>query len=136
MLAAMSTGHDGSLSTGHSNTAQGMLGRLETMVLANSDFPSDAIRRQIAQAIELIVQLQRDGEGRRRVVEISEVAGLKDGEIVLNQLFVFRPGEGLVRTENPLKNTWKLSITQNTSREEKNGPNITLSPAQGCSVLE
>ncbi len=114
MLAAMSTGHDGSLSTGHANSASGMIGRLETMVLANSDFPPDAIRRQIAQAIELIVQLQRSADGRRRVVEIAEVCGLRDGEVRLSSLFSWMPGKGLVRTGNELKNTWKLSITQNT----------------------
>jgi pilus assembly protein CpaF len=114
MLAAMSTGHDGSLSTGHANSPKGMLGRLETMVLANSDFPPDATRRQIAQAIELIVQLQRSPDGHRRVVEISEVTGLSGGEIMLSPLFVYRPGEGLSPTGNELSNTWKLSIMKST----------------------
>jgi pilus assembly protein CpaF len=92
-----------------------MLGRLETMVLSNSDFPPDAIRRQIAQAIELIVQLQRSPDGHRRVVEISEVNGISGGEIQLSPLFVFDPDRGLVPSGNELKNRWKLSIMKITS---------------------
>lgn len=102
MLAAMSTGHDGSLSTGHANSPKGMLGRLETLHIAGSGFPLSAVRNQIADAIDLIVQLKRFSDGHRRVMEICEVCGMKDGEIELNTIFERNKGEALSRTANPL----------------------------------
>ena len=102
MLAAMSTGHDGSLSTGHANSPAGMIGRLETLHIAASGFPMQAVRSQIAGAIEIFIHLQRFAEGHRRVTEISEIAGIEDGKIILNKLFVYVPGKGLQKTENDL----------------------------------
>ena len=96
MLAAMSTGHDGSLSTGHANSPEGMIGRLETMHISGSSFPLAAVRSQIACAIDLIVQLKRYPDGHRRVTEITEVCGMEDEDIVLNRLFE-RNGEGVLR---------------------------------------
>ena len=90
MLQAMNTGHDGSLSTGHANSTKDMLSRLETMVLMASAFPLEAIRQQIASALDVIIHLGRLRDKSRRVLEISEVAGYQDGEIKLNPLFVFR----------------------------------------------
>ena len=110
MLAAMSTGHDGSLSTGHSNSAAGMLGRLETMFLSGQDFPLEAVRGQIAQAIDIFVHLARTDDGHRRVMEISEVLGLKDGQIVLSQLYRYVPGEGLAPTGTELFRKEKLQL--------------------------
>ena len=73
MLQAMNTGHDGSLSTGHGNSVSDMLDRLETMVLLGTDIPLMAVRKQIASAIDIMVQLGRLRDGRRCVLEISEI---------------------------------------------------------------
>lgn len=109
MLAAMSTGHDGSLSTGHANSPLGMLGRLESLFLANSGFPIDAVRSQIAGAIEIFIHLARDKKGRRRIMEISELCGLCNGEYRLNPLFRYRHDDGLVKC-GELKNRGKMEL--------------------------
>ena len=106
MLQAMNTGHDGSLSTGHANSAQDMFSRLETMVLMGSDMPLSAIRKQIASAVDIIVHLARMRDGSRKVVEISEVTGLDGENIKLNRLFVF--SGKLIKTGSRLENTAKL----------------------------
>ena len=118
MLQAMNTGHDGSLSTGHANSAKDMLTRLETMVLQGaSGLPLDAVRRQIGSALDIIVHLSRMRDHSRKVVEITEVLGYEKGEIILNPIYVFQEDEkstlehvsgGLVRTENKMQNTGKL----------------------------
>lgn len=87
MLQAMNTGHEGSLSTGHANSAEDMLSRLETMVLQGSDIPLYAIRKQIASAIDVFVQLCRRGDGSRGVFQICENDGMRDGEIMLRPVF-------------------------------------------------
>ena len=110
MLAAMSTGHDGSLSTGHSNSASGMLARLETMFLSGQDFPLDAVRGQIAQAIDIFVHLARTEDGHRRVMEISEVRGLDEGRIALAKIYAYVPGKGLQPTGEAIKNREKLEL--------------------------
>lgn len=89
MLSAMNTGHDGSLSTGHANSCRDILSRLETMVIMGKDLPIQAIRSQIASGIDIIVQLGRIRDKSRKVLEISEVEGLQDGEIKLRPLFKF-----------------------------------------------
>ena len=86
----MNTGHDGSLSTGHGNSISDMLDRLETMVLLGSDIPLMAVRRQIASAIDIMIQLGRLRDGRRCVLEISEIQGCREGEIRKNPLFVYQ----------------------------------------------
>ena len=75
MLQAMNTGHDGSLSTGHANSTKDMLSRLETMVLSGAQIPIDAIRQQIASAVDIIIQLSRLRDKSRRTMEITEVVG-------------------------------------------------------------
>jgi len=108
MLAAMSTGHDGSLSTGHANSPKGMLGRIETMHIASSGFPVSVVRNQIADAIEIIVQLRRNPNGQRQVSEICEIQGVVNGELALNSLYK-RDSNGLLRrTENELIHKEKL----------------------------
>ncbi len=87
MLQAMNTGHEGSLSTGHANSAEDMLSRLETMVLQGSDIPLYAVRKQIASAIDIFVQLCRRGDGSRGVMQICENDGLQNGEIALRPVF-------------------------------------------------
>lgn len=117
MLQAMNTGHDGSLSTGHSNSPKDMLTRLETMVLMGMNMPIDAIRTQIASAIDIIVHLARQRDKSRKVVQIAEVGDYKNGEIELTPLFRFvGKGEGkdgrilgeLVRQNADIKRTEKL----------------------------
>lgn len=90
MLQAMNTGHDGSLSTGHANSARDMLARLETMVLMGMDIPLGAIRSQIESGIDIFVHLGRLRDKRRVVLEISETAGIRDGEIELHRLYEWK----------------------------------------------
>ncbi|MCL2060647.1 MAG: CpaF family protein [Oscillospiraceae bacterium] len=89
MLQSMNTGHDGSLTTGHANSALDMLSRLETMVLSEEALPLEAIRGQIASAIDVIVHVARLRDGSRKVVEVSEINGMENGKIVMNKLFEF-----------------------------------------------
>ena len=89
MLQAMNTGHDGSMSTGHANSGRDMLARLENMVLMGMDLPLAAIRQQIASGVDLIVHLGRLRDKSRRVLEITELAGYENNEIVMNPLFLF-----------------------------------------------
>jgi len=94
MVQAMNTGHSGSLSTGHGNSPRGMLYRLEAMFLQSADFPVDAIRRQLSEAIDIMVHLCRLPGGGRAVSEIAEVADYEDGEIALNTLYLRDMGQG------------------------------------------
>lgn len=89
MLQAMNTGHDGSLSTGHANSPKDMLSRLETMVLTGADFPIEAIRQQIASAIDLVVHLGRLSDKSRKTLNIVELLGYENGEYLLNPLYEY-----------------------------------------------
>lgn len=121
MLQAMNTGHDGSLSTGHANSTEDMLSRLETMVLQGADgLPIEAIKQQIASAVDIIIHLSRLRDKSRKTMAITEVVGIKNGEIELNPLYEFKEDENstmdkvsgrLVRTGNPLKNDYKLKLS-------------------------
>lgn len=121
MLQAMNTGHDGSLSTGHANSTEDMLSRLETMVLQGSaGLPLEAIRQQIASAVDIIVHLSRLRDKSRKTMEITEVVGYENGKIILNPLYVFEEDENstltrvsgqLKRTKNPLRNDFKLRLS-------------------------
>ena len=87
----MNTGHDGSLSTGHANSTHDMLSRLETMVLQGAEgLPLEAIRQQIASAVDIIVYLGRLRDKSRRILEITEVTGMEGEQVELNPLFLFR----------------------------------------------
>ena len=120
MLQAMNTGHDGSLSTGHANSTEDMLSRLETMVLQGAaGLPLEAIRQQIASAVDIIIHLSRLRDKSRKTMEITEVVGYEDGRIVLNPLYVFEEDENstltkvsgrLKRTEYAMKNDHKLRL--------------------------
>jgi pilus assembly protein CpaF len=91
MLQAMNTGHDGSLTTIHANTPRDALSRLETMVaMANLNIPENAIRRQIASAIDLVVQVSRHSDGTRKVVNVSEITGMEGNVVTMQDIFVFR----------------------------------------------
>jgi pilus assembly protein CpaF len=90
MLQAMTTGHDGSLSTGHANSPKDMLRRLETMILMTGyDMPLRAIREQIASAVDLIVHTARLKDGTRKIVNITEIFGIEDDEILTQDIFAF-----------------------------------------------
>ncbi|MBQ7832770.1 MAG: CpaF family protein [Lachnospiraceae bacterium] len=93
MLQVFNTGHEGSLSTAHANSASDMLMRLEMMVLMAKDLPLSAIRRQIASGIDLLIHLGRMRDGSRKVMEILEIKGIIGEEIALNPLFVLEEGE-------------------------------------------
>ncbi len=120
MLQAMNTGHDGSLSTGHANSTEDMLSRLETMVLQGADgLPLDAIRQQIASAVDIIIHLSRLRDKSRKTMQITEVCGVENGRIKLNPLYVFEEDSNstmekvsgsLKRTNNKFINDYKLKL--------------------------
>lgn len=107
MLQALNTGHDGSLSTAHANSSADMLSRLETMVLMGMDLPLEAIRRQIASGIDILIHLGRLKDKSRKLLEISEVLSYEKGEIQLQSLFRYDINQGLI-TQSSLKNREKL----------------------------
>ncbi|MDO4938890.1 MAG: CpaF family protein [Lachnospiraceae bacterium] len=125
MLQAMNTGHDGSLSTGHANSAREMLTRIETMVLssgAGAGMPLDAIRAQMASAIDIIVHLGRVRDRSRKVLAIVEVTGFEEGQIRTNTLYEFREDfgksgkskgkvTGMLKKTASLQNTGKLAAS-------------------------
>lgn len=120
MLQAMNTGHDGSLSTGHANSTKDMLSRLETMVLQGADgLPLEAIRQQIASAVDIIVHLSRLRDKSRKTMEICEITGYENGVIQINPIFQFEEDKDstlehvsgkLVRTDHPFINCEKLRL--------------------------
>ncbi len=121
MLQAMNTGHDGSLSTGHANSTRDMLSRLETMVLQGSEgLPLEAVRQQIASAVDVVIHLSRLRDKTRRTMEISEITGYEKGRIQVNPIYRFVEDEDstlekvsgrLMRTENPFQNDYKLRLS-------------------------
>lgn len=128
MLQAMNTGHDGSLSTGHANSIFDMLSRLETMVLSAAELPIPVIRNQISSAIDIMVHLSRFRDHSRKVVEISEIVGIENGEIKINSLYKFEEeGETargkiigkLKRTNNNLQSETKLYLAGKKDVVEK-----------------
>lgn len=115
MLQALNTGHDGSLSTGHANSPEDMLSRLETMVLMGMELPLTAIRRQIASGIDVIVHLGRLRDKSRKLLEVSEVMDYREGEIHLQTMYRYEEtGEengkiqGVWEKKGELKHTGKL----------------------------
>ncbi len=89
VLQAMNTGHDGSLSTGHANSCSDMLSRMEMMILMGVDLPLAAIRNQIVSGVDLLIHLGRLRDKSRRVLNIAEVSEMRDGQIILNEIFRF-----------------------------------------------
>lgn len=90
MLTAMNTGHDGSLTTIHANTARDALGRIENMVsMTGATFPIKALRQQIASAIDVVIQLERQEDGRRRLVSVQEINGMEGDIITMTEIFAF-----------------------------------------------
>lgn len=113
MINANNTGHMGSLSTGHGNSIEGMIKRLEAMFLQATDYPMSAIRAQISEGIDVFVHLQRMPDMTRKVTEIAEVTGLDGDRYVLNTLYRYVPGEGLEATGNGIENDYKFRISKN-----------------------
>ncbi len=119
MLQAMNTGHDGSMSTGHSNSAADILSRLETMVISAASLPLQAVRQYISSAVEVIVFISRMRDRSRKIIEISEVAGLSEGTVELNPIYAYRESNHagtadlngtLVRTGSALTRVKKLQM--------------------------
>lgn len=122
MLQAMNTGHDGSLSTGHANSTFDIISRLETMVLQGADMlPLEAVRQQIASAIDIVIHLSRLRDKSRRTMEIVEVVGYDRAkkQVRLNKIYEFKESSGstkgkvigtLCRTKNSMENTLKLKL--------------------------
>lgn len=107
MLQALNTGHEGSLSTAHANSSRDMLSRLETMTLMGIELPLEAIRRQIASGVDILVHLGRMRDKSRKVLEITEVCGFEKGEIQTQPLYRWQEGRGLVESA-PLLHREKL----------------------------
>ena len=112
MLQAMNTGHDGSMSTGHGNSVEGMLRRLEAMYLMSARIPMDAIRAQIVEGIDVLIHLGRLGHGRRMVMEVQELLDYENGRYVLNPLFSLDVNQNLRATGNPLKRNRKMLLKE------------------------
>ena len=117
MVQCLNTGHDGSMSTGHANSARDMLARLETMILMGMDLPISAVRGQLASGIDLIVHLGRLRDRSRKVLEIAEVTGMEDGQITLSTLYRFtETGEengkitGIWSKENEITHRFKFEM--------------------------
>ncbi len=115
MLQAMNTGHDGSISTGHANSSQDMLKRLETMVLMGMDLPIPAIRAQIASGINILVHLGRLRDCSRKLLNVDEIDGIKDGEIRTHSIYQFV--ETTAGQEGKVIGTWeKTGVLQNKEK--------------------
>ena len=99
-IKALNTGHEGSLSTAHANSSRDMLSRLETMTLMGVDLPLEAIRRQIASGVDILVHLGRMRDKSRKVLEITEVCGFENGEILIQPLYRWQEGEGLIQVSS------------------------------------
>ena len=117
MMNSMLTGHDGSLSTGHGNSAKEMMLRLETMILMGYDMPVAAIRQQLCAAIDIVIHLGRLRDNSRRVMEVCEVMRVENGEIVLSPLYEFREtGERDGRIIGKLEKVGELYSTEKLAR--------------------
>ena len=108
MVQAMNTGHDGSMSTGHGNSIKGMLNRLETMYLMDSQVSINSVRNQIANAIDIFVHLRRDSRGRRRLEEVAELAGFDGSSYIINYLYKSDEKGNVKKTGASLKDRERL----------------------------
>ncbi len=108
LLQAWNTGHDGSLGTAHANSCQDMISRLETMVLMGMQLPLEAIRRQIASGIDIMVHLERMRDRKRRVVEIQEIVGFENNEVVMRPLYLWNDKKEVLEKVNEMTRKGKL----------------------------
>ena len=116
LLSANNTGHDGSIGTAHSNGARDMLVRLETMVLMGQNLPIEVIRRQIVSGIEIIIHLGRLRDGSRKLLEIVELSGMKEGEIQLHPIYQF---EEMGEKNGKIKGCWRQTGTLTHQQKAK-----------------
>lgn len=110
LLNVLNTGHPGSFSTLHANSSRDMISRLETMVLMGITIPLEAIRHQIVSGVNIIIQLERDREGRRKVLEITEILGLENGEIQVQNIFE-RPQNGELERVRELYRSEQICVS-------------------------
>jgi pilus assembly protein CpaF len=108
MLQAFNTGHDGGMSTGHGNSTEDMISRLESMSLMAEDLPLDVIRNQIASGIDIMIHLEKLANGARKVSEISEIRGVVDGKVAIERLIVYEEEKDDWNWVGRLQNTLKL----------------------------
>lgn len=126
MIQAMNTGHDGSMSTGHGNSIKGMLNRLETMYLSDSQVSVSSVKNQISNAIDIFVHLKRDARGSRRVEEVAEMIGFDGSDYVLNYLYkadekgsLKKSGNGLRDRERLIRAGYEDRMTEHSGRHAK-----------------
>lgn len=131
LLSAMNTGHDGSLSTGHANSPEDMLNRLETLVLTGMDIPLEAVRNQIASAIDIVVQLGRLRDKSRKVLSVEEITGLQNGKVVLNPLFHFHEAgeDSSGRILGQIE--WTGNVLHDTGKLQRSGLKVSYSKEKG-----
>jgi len=108
MVQAMNTGHDGSMSTGHGNSIKGMLNRLETMYITDSQVSVASVRNQIANAVDIFVHLRRDADGKRRVCEVAEMIGFDGNDYIISYMYRTDDKGSLVNTGSGLKDRERL----------------------------
>ena len=108
MIQAMNTGHDGSMSTGHGNSIKGMLNRLETMYITDSQVSVPSVRNQIANAVDIFVHLRRDADGKRRVCEVAEMIGFNGTDYIISYMYQTDNTGLLVNTGNGLNDRERL----------------------------
>ena len=108
MIQAMNTGHDGSMSTGHGNSIKGMLNRLETMYITDSQVSVPSVRNQIANAVDIFVHLRRDADGKRRVCEVAEMVGFDGNDYLISYMYQTDDSGSLVNTGRGLKDRERL----------------------------
>lgn len=121
MLQAMNTGHDGSISTGHGNSPLDMLARLETMILMGTEIPLSAVQRQLASGIDIIIHLGRLRDKSRKVMEITEVVGYQDGQIILNPLYKFKEEGNTSAKDKVIGKLYKVGEIQNQFKLKNSG---------------
>ena len=132
LLAAMNTGHDGSMCTLHANNPRECLGRMENMILMGDiKIPKEAISRQIAGSVDLIVQVKHLRDGSRRTTQITEVIGMEGDVIVTQDLFKFEYGE----EDADGKNTWRMGRRRRPAIHTRKGTAIWFRPAIFRSLL-
>jgi pilus assembly protein CpaF len=123
MLQAFNTGHDGSFSTGHANSARDMVSRLETMVLMSGEIPIVSVRSQIASAVDIIIHLGRLRDKSRKLLEISEVTGLRNNEVQLSTLYKFRE----TSYDGRISGVWeRIEKLKNTEKLQRAGIKLTM----------
>jgi len=128
MLQAMNTGHDGSLTTVHANTARDTLNRIETLVMMSGiDLPLRAIRQQVSSAVDMIVQIDRMRDGGRRVIQCAEVMGMEGDMIVMQDIFTFQ--QEVIDPEGKIIGALKPTGLRPRAATQISDAGITLAPS-------